>query len=232
MRQKISIVVGLALYSQLSVADVSVPISHLQEKNLTDEYTKSLVSNLKGYVQVGDVRVPSQISSRSAPATLITTKDGKQYLKVGMSGVAESDNKKKIISGYGLLDKQSMLPVKTVMSDGEITFYRSVKDYPANMNVGGKTVISKSETYSHSDSKTPSYKTTEILSLERVGGERDLFELCETDYEYSRESGYKKTQAENSSCYIINSQGELKGYAALLVDQTSRSTFQGTVSVE
>lgn len=229
---KIAFVLGLTMCSVSVYADLSIPVAHLQDKRLTEGYTKSLSMEMKGYLQVGDERLPSKITARSSPATEVHSEDGKVFLKITFNALAESGDEKIDLSGYELYEKQTLRPVKTVMSDGEVTLYRSYKDYPEIMRVGAKELISRSDTYAPNDLKRPEYKTTEILTLERVGLEPDLFELCETEYEYSRASNYKKSQGEHSSCYIINSKGELLGYAALVNTPTSRATYQGTVKVE
>lgn len=223
---------AIFLYGACSYAgDITIPISHLQESKMTNGYTKALVIELKGYIKVGNVAVKSQISSRLSPAQAMSA-DGKPLLKVDMLSQAVAEGEKSDSRGYNLLNPETFEPVKTVMADGEVTLYRMVKDYPAMMRVGAKELISKSDSFDSKSLKVPSYRTYEVLTLERVNGETDLYELCETDYEYGKDSGYKKVQSESSSCFIINRQGELKGYAMLMVNAKSRATYQGTIYAE
>lgn len=221
----------LLLGSIVNAADISIPVAHLQESKMTDGYKKSLVTNMKGYIKVGDETVKSEISARISPAQIVTEK-GQLYLKVSLSSQASSSGETFGSRGYGLISAETHQPIKMVMSDGEVTVYRMAKDFPSVMAVGAKELISQSDTYASANMKNPSYKTNEILTLERVNGETDLYELCETDYEYGKDSGYQKLQSESSSCFIINGQGELKGYAMLIVDANSRATYQGSIRAE
>lgn len=211
--------------------DITIPISHLQESKMTNGYAKGLVIDLRGYIQVGGVTVKSQISSRLLPAQAISA-DGKSLLKVDMLSHAVADGEMSDSGGYTLLNPATFEPVKTVMNDGEVTLYSKFMNYPEQMRVGSKELISKSDSYAPKNLKVPSYKTYEVLTLERVNGENDLYELCETEYEYGKNSGYKKVQAESSSCFIINGRGDVKGYAMLLVNARIRSTYQGTIRAE
>lgn len=224
--------IAFFLCSALANADViSIPIAHLQEARFTDGYKKTMLISLQGYIKVGDATFKSEVVSRSLPAKVVT-EDGKNYLKVSMVGQAVSDGEKIDSSGYVLVNKDSLRAVKTVMANGEVTVYRMTKNYPERMQVGSKELISKSDSYESSNLMVPSYKTNEILTLERVNGEKDLYELCETDYDYGKDSAYKKVQSESSSCFIIDGLGELKGYAMLILNDKSRATYQGTIRTE
>lgn len=228
-RAKIYIAATIFLGGACAYAsDITIPTSHLQESKMTNGYTKALVIDLKGYIKVGGVAVKSKISSRLSPAQVISA-DERPLLKVDMVSQAVADVETSESRGYTLLNPVTFEATKTVMNDGEVTLYGMSKNYPEQMRVGSKELISKSDSYAPGNRKVPSYKTYEVLTLERVNGETDLYELCETDYEYGKDSGYKKVQAESSSCFIINGQGELKGYAMLVVNAKSRATYQGTI---
>lgn len=228
-----SLIVGISFLcvAIARAAEIEIPIAHLQDAQMTNGYRNALITDLKGYAKVGSVTVKSQMLLRSLPAEGIV-ENGKQYLRVNMIGQGKFDNEENHYSGYTLVNPESLQPVKTVMADGEVTLYRMVKDYPAMMRVGAKELISKSDSFDSKSLKVPSYRTYEVLTLERVNGETDLYELCETDYEYGKDSGYKKVQSESSSCFIIDRQGELKGYAMLMVNAKSRATYQGTIYAE
>ena len=229
---KDSVGLGLFLYCVLAnAAAVTIPIAHLEESKMTDGYKKSLVSNLKGYIKVRGATLKSEVMSRLSPAEVVT-EDGQQFLKVSMTSKASSDEETIDSRGYGLLSPTTYQPIKMVTSDGEVTVYRMAKGYPVVMTVGAKELISQSDTYASATTKKPIYKTNELLTLELVNGEADLYELCKTDYEYGQQSGYKKVQSESSSCFVINGQGELKGYVMLIVNANSRATYQGNVRVE
>lgn len=212
-------------------AEHSIPVGHLQESALTDGYKKSLVINLKGYIKVSGKTLSSEIYSRMAPANTVV-ENGREYLKVNVTGYATTANEKSESSGYVLLDTKTYKPFKMIMSDGEVTVYQKSMNYPSAMRIGGKAFLSQSETFEPNDFKKPAYKTTEILTLARVGAESDLYQLCETDYEYDRASNYKEIHTENISCRIIDGQGALKGYAMLIITPESRSTFQGSIQVQ
>ncbi len=230
--QKLGIALVLVLCGLVTrAAENSIPIGHLQESVLTDGYKKALVINLKGYIKASGETMPSEIYSRMSPASSVV-ENGREYLKASVAGYATTANEKSDSSGYVLLDPKTYKPYKMIMSDGEVTIYKKTNDYPSAMRLGSKALLSQSETFSPNDSKKPAYKTTEILSLARVGAESDLYQLCETDYEYGRSSNYKKIQSENTSCLIIDGQGALKGYAILLITPETRSTYQGSIQAE
>ena len=150
--------------------------------------------------------------TKFGPGTSVTV-DGKSYVRVATSVTATIKGEKSSLESYTLYDPATFIPIRSFQPDGEITVYREVKAHPEFLKVGELALLSKSETFNPAKQKGPIYKTTTLLSLVRVQGETDLFEFCETDYEYRGSSRSKKADAELSSCLLINAKGEPKGYA-------------------
>ena len=212
--------------------EVTIPVKHLSDQNLTQNYTKAMITDLSGYIAPAGLQpIKSQMVTKFGPGTSVTF-DGKSYVRVSTSVTATIKGEKSSLESYTLYDPATFIPVRSFQPDGETTVYREVKAHPEFLKVGELALLSKSETFNPAKQKGPIYKTTTLLSLVRVQGETDLFEFCETDYEYRGSSRSKKADAELSSCLLINAKGEAQGYAVLILEPTSRSTYVGSLKIE
>ena len=212
--------------------EVTIPVKHLSDQNLTQNYTKAMVTDLAGYITPAGLKpIKSQMTTKLGPGISIII-DGRSYLKVPTNVVATIKGEKSSLESYTLFDPETFRPVKSFQPDGEITVYREVKAHPDSLKVGEFALLYKSETFNGGKQKSPIYKTTTLLSLVRVQGEADLFEFCETDYEYRGSSRSKKADSELSSCLLINAKGEVQGYAVLIAEPSSRSTYVGSLRIE
>lgn len=212
--------------------EVTIPVKHLSDQNLTQNYTKAMVTDLAGYITPAGLKpIKSQMTMKLGPG-ISSIIDGRSYLKVPTSVTATIKGEKSTLESYTLYDQATFNPVKSFQPDGEITVYREVKAHPEFLKVGELALLSKSETFNPGKQKIPIYKTTTLLSLVRVQGEADLFEFCETDYEYRGSSRPIKADSELSSCLLINAKGEVQGYAVLIAEPSSRSTYVGGLRIE
>lgn len=212
--------------------EVRIPVKHLSDQNLTQNFTKAMVTDLSGHITPAGLKpIKSQMVTKFGPGTSVTV-DGKSYVRVSTSVIATIKGEKSSLESYTLYDPATFIPVRSFQPDGETTVYREVKAHPEFLKVGELALLSKSETFNPAKQKGPIYKTTTLLSLVRVQGETDLFEFCETDYEYRGSSRSKKADAELSSCLLINAKGEVKGYAVLIAEPSSRSTYVGGLQIE
>ena len=212
--------------------EVRIPVKHLSDQNLTQNFTKAMVTDLSGHITPAGLKpIKSQMVTKFGPGTSVTV-DGKSYVRVATSVTATIKGEKSSLESYSLFNPETFQPVKSFQPDGEIAVYREVKAHPQFLKVGELALLSKSETFNPAKQKGPIYKTTTLLSLVRVQGETDLFEFCETDYEYRGSSRSKKADAELSSCLLINAKGEAQGYAVLILEPTSRSTYVGSLKIE
>lgn len=212
--------------------EVTIPVKHLSDQNLTRNFTKAMVTELSGYITPAGLKpLKSQMTTKLGPGINVTV-DGKSYLRVPTSVTATIKGEKSSLESYTLYDQATFNPVKSFQPDGEITVYREVKAHPEFLKVGELALLSKSETFNPGKQQIPIYKTTTLLSLVPVQGDADLFEFCETDYEYRGSSRSKKADSELSSCLLINAKGEVQGYAVLILEPTSRSTYVGNLKIE
>jgi len=232
MRLTSIVITSLFISFNALAVEFTIPVKHLSDQNLTENYAKSMITDLSGYVTPAGLKpIKSKLFAKMAPGELVTV-DMKKHLKVPTTVVATVEGESSSLESYSLIDPSTFQTVKSFLPDGEFTIYRENKPYPERMKVGELALLSKSETFNSTNRRNPIYKTTTLLSLVKVQGEADLFEFCETDYEYPAAKSYKKSESELSSCLLINSQGEIRGYAVLIAQPTSRSTYVGTMRIE
>lgn len=212
--------------------EVTVPLKHLSDQELTQNYAKAIITNLSGYITTAGLKpIRSQVVSKFGPGITVTI-DGKNYLKVPTTVEVAIKGKSSSLESFTLYNLETLNPVKSFQPDGEVTIYRQVNNYPDSLRVGEIAFLSNSDTYAPGKYKSPVYTTRTLLSLVRVQGEKDLFEFCETDYEYRGKSKTKKADSELSNCLIIDAKGSIQGYAVLINEQNSRSTYTGTIKIE
>ena len=218
---------ALALSAQLSWAQpTSIPVGHLDDAALTDGFKKSMVLEGSGYIRVpGEKAIKAKFISQSEPGISITEK-GQSYLKVTTRARVQTEGETVDQQGYSLIDPKTLTPKADHDSTGEVTVYKTARRYPESMKVGSKLLIAQSQTF---EGAKPVYVTTNFLTLALVNGETNLYQLCESSSDSKPKA---KSLSESDSCLLIDRDGQIKGYALLIIQGNQRSTFTGTVRFE
>jgi hypothetical protein len=209
----------------------TIPIAHLELSALTDGFKKSFEVELKGYLvdQSGAKQRTAMVmkTSHGVPVEF----DGKSYIKVDATSVSTIQDMTETVTLSSYVDPKTMSYFLIGNPDGEVTIYTYTRNYPATMKVGQRLVISRTEERQNGMKSPVVAKELEVLSLEKVQGEENLYQLCEVAYEYKKSSNFKKVNSENSSCFLVDGVGQIKGYATLLVQAKTKMVLTGSVKI-
>lgn len=220
----------IALVIQPATAEtLSIKIGHLDDAGLSENFTKHVAIDGSGYIRFESGNtIKSNFSVISEPS-VEEISDGTPYLKVTTRAHIQAATESTNQVGYSLIDPKTLTPRVDHDSQGEVTVYKFSHRYPKTMAVGSKLPIAKSETYPTKHSKSLSYITTTVLSLAAVNGESNLYQLCESTYDFKSRNKFEKPFTESDSCLLIDKDGNLKGYALLIINTNRRSTYTGHV---
>lgn len=231
MRFIVKILVLIAVTAtQAALAEtISIKIGHLDDVGLSESFTKHVAIDGTGYIRFKNGSTIKSTFSVISEPSVEEMSDGAPYLKVITRARIRAASESTDQEGYSLIDPKTLTPRVDYDSQGEVTVYKFSHRYPKTMAIGSKLPIAKSETYPAKNSKNPSYTTTTVLSLAAVNGESNLYQLCESTYDFKSRKKFEKPFTESDSCLLIDNDGNLKGYALLIISANRRSTYTGHV---
>lgn len=207
----------------------SIDIGNLSDAKFSDGYKKSMIIDLQGTMQdKSGNSVPATVYSATTPGVIVE-KSGKRLLKIDQNMIMTAGPEAVTLQLSYYVDPLTLLDVYSEHPDGEETHYSDVRDYPKSISIGEKVLLKNGRTINNKKPNTVLEKSVTYLELFPSKAKVGMYDLCETDVDYDRKSGFKAPSTVTSTCNLINDKGDLLGYSLMSKDNDTLMYLTGTL---